>query len=166
MENIKSKRKIPLWLWVVIFLLIIMAVMLNIGSKSSHYVASQPTKDLYTWKSGAVLVKGGVIPETCGLTTKHCSCNLTESMSSCTLNFNFDSISEDTAILVHVDRAIEAIIQFKQSSGCFDSTKNQIRNCSIDFQLAKNEPIDGKVSIVMNGNKGSQTLVDLNINAK
>ena len=159
-------RKVYIWI-LVIAVIILVAVMLNVGSKGTQPVANQSTKSpMYVWKAGALQVRGGVVPETCALTTKNCACNLSESNAVCTFNFNFRDISNDVSIQVKQDQTIASKIMISRSSGCSENKAKQIENCSIDFQWSKEETHNEKVRIVMDGANGSQSLVNLQINIK
>ncbi len=162
---ISRKNKVFIWGLIIAFVIMI-SVMLNIGSKGTNYVANRSIHPLYSWKSGALQVRGKVIPDTCALATKNCVCNLSESMPICTFNFNFHDISDSISLQVKEGQSNASSIIFSRSRGCLESKENQIENCSIDFQWNKKEPGSKKVSIVMEGLNGSQSLVNLQINAK
>ncbi len=163
-NNFGSKRKSYFW-WLVISISILLAFTVSIGSRGAHYIANRSSDPIYTWKSGALQVWGGVVPDTCALTTKKCVCNLSKSVSSCAFNFSFYELSADAFIDVKRKQGDPSIIVNK-SVRCSHNKVHQIQNCFIDFRWNKKEPANESISIVMGGSSGIQPIVNLQISAK
>lgn len=163
-NNCGSKLKSYLW-WSVISISILLAFTAGLRSKGAHSIANRSVKPIYTWKSGALQLRGGVVPDTCALTTKKCICNLSTLVPSCTFNFNFYDLNADTFIDVK-RRQISPAIVVSKSIHCSQNKTHQIQNCLVNFRWNKKDPVHESVNIVMLGRDGAQTIVDLQIATK
>ena len=159
-----GRRKRYLW-WLIIGLAILLAFTLNIGSKGTSYIANRSANPIYSWKAAALQMRGGVVPDSCALTTKNCVCNLSESMPNCTFNFNFHDLNSDVSIDVKQDQ-LAPLIVINKSSGCSNNKPKQIENCSVAFQWTKKDAGSKAARIVMQGSNGIQPIVNLQITAK
>jgi hypothetical protein len=166
--NLSKKKTIVLGLIMGIIVIILASVMLNgYGpKKSQQYIPNRSESPIYSWKSGGLHVVGNIVPDSCVLTTKNCVCNLSESSTSCTFNFNITDLSNNVRIQANQKSLNMSAIIYTKSIGCTDNESDQIQNCSIIFKWDKTNPGSENTQIQLVGDKGAQSLINLQINAK
>lgn len=152
------KRKIKPYIITLFIVIIAAAVLLpNIRGKATQPIRKNDTQQVISWKSAGLSSQGKVIPDTCALTNKNCTCNLTKTNTKCTFNFTFEGLDEDAAVQVSMVTKLSAI-KYTVSSGCSSNNTDKIENCVITYEWDKTQTGNVSSQIIIASTNGAESL--------
>jgi type 1 fimbria pilin len=159
-----KNKKVYILLLIAISITVI-AISSNIRSNGSHSIPNRSPTPVYSWKSGAVQVRGDIVPATCALTTKSCVCNLSESNQLCLFNFNLSGLNQSARIQAKHNASMPSII-YTASPECQVKESGQIENCSVTFKWSNSGTGEENTQIQLDGPSGTQPLINLRIKVR
>jgi hypothetical protein len=167
MMKLTARKKITYTLLISAIVIFLVGIMLHgYGKKGSQSITNRHQLPIYSWKSGSLRVTGPISPDSCGLTTPNCKCNLSAKNSECSFNFNLEGLNYNVAINTNKDKLALPSITYIKSQGCKYSKANRIYDCSITFRWNKVQSGSEAIKILLDGAKGVQSLINLQLNAQ